>query len=69
MSRVMGKPPTPFTLPPLDKIFAKSAGPTSEQTGGKQTAKKNMEDTRFRPRKHGKYEVGSGKLHRKGFGK
>lgn len=58
-----------FFLQPLKTIWAKGAGPTSEQTGGKLTSKKNMEDTRFRPQKRGKYEVGSGKLHRKGFGK
>lgn len=46
----------------------KSAGPTSEQGAGKQTTQKDWLNTRFKPQKRGgKYEVGSGKLHRKGF--
>lgn len=56
-------------LPPFGEILAKTAGPSKDQEAGKLTAAKKMTDTRFSPQRRGKHEVGSGKLHRKGFKK
>lgn len=68
MAQLKGNPL--YELEPLHTIFAKGAGPSTEQGAGKLTSSKKMTDTRFSPEKRGgKYEVGSGKLHRKGFKK
>lgn len=45
----------------------KPAPPSSEQLAGKLTTQKDWQKTRFKPQRRKKYEVGSGKLHRKGF--
>lgn len=54
----------------INELLAKkSAPPTTNQDAGKIAPRKDFKDTRFKPMKRGKHEVGVGYLHRKGFKK